>query len=71
MAIEWVGKPITINGVEYVYRRISKDVLDLYDKAIYKRAVEDASIAPLKVGTYELNDRGEQVIRWVTGRGEK
>jgi hypothetical protein len=71
MAIEWVGKPITINGVEYVYRRVSKDVLDLYDKAIYKRAVEDASIAPLKVGTYELNDRGEQVIRWVTGRGEK
>jgi hypothetical protein len=54
-----------------VYRRISKDVLDLYDKAIYKRAVEDASIAPLKVGTYELNDRGEQVIRWVNGRGEK
>jgi hypothetical protein len=71
IAIEWVGKPITINGVEYVYRRISKDVLDLYDKAIYKKAVEDASIAPLKVGTYELNDRGEQVIRWVNGRGEK
>ena len=63
IAIEWVGKPITINGVEYVYKRVSKDVLDLYDKSIYKRAMEDASIVPLKVGTYEVNDRGERVVK--------
>ena len=66
VAVEWVGKPITINGVEYVYRRSSKDVLDLYDKETYKQALEDASVQPLKVGTYEINDRGEKVLKLIT-----
>jgi hypothetical protein len=66
VAIEWAGKPITINGVEYIYRRVSKDVMDLYDKEIYKKALEDASIIPLKVGTYEINERGEKVLKLVT-----
>ena len=61
-AVEWVGKPITINGVEYVYRRIDKDIFDIYDKQTYKRAVEDGSIAPLKVGTYKINEQGERVV---------
>jgi hypothetical protein len=63
VAIEWTGKPITINGVEYVYRRASKDVLDLYDKEIYMNALKDPSIVPLKVGTYEVNERGEKVLK--------
>jgi len=63
VAVEWVGKPITINGVEYVYRRVSKDVLDLYDKEIYKRALDDTTVQPLKVGTYEINERGEKVLK--------
>ena len=66
VAVEWVGKPITINGVEYVYRRASKDVLDLYDKDTYKRALEDSSVQPLKVGTYEINERGEKVLKLIT-----
>jgi hypothetical protein len=37
--------------------------LDLYDKTIYKRAMEDGSIVPLKVGTYEVNERGERVVK--------
>ena len=65
VAIEWVGKPITINGVEYVYRRGSKDVLDLYDMETYKKALEDASVQPLKVGTYEINERGEKVLKLI------
>ena len=63
VAIEWTGKPITINNVEYVYRRASKDVLDLYDKEIYMNALKDPSIVPLKVGTYEINERGEKVLK--------
>ena len=63
VAIEWTGKPITINGVEYIYRRVGRDVMDLYDKEIYKKALEDASITPLKVGTYEINERGEKVLK--------
>jgi hypothetical protein len=63
VAIEWTGKPITINGVEYVYRRSSPNVLDLYDKEIYMNALKDPSISPLKVGTYEVNERGEKVLK--------
>jgi PAS domain S-box-containing protein len=63
VAVEWVGKSITINGVEYVYRRVSKNVLDLYDKKIYTNAMNDVSIVPLKVGTYEVNERGEKVVK--------
>ena len=65
-AIEWTGKPITINGVEYVYNRVSKNALDLYDKEIYKRALEDPSVQPLKVGTYEINEKGEKVLKLIT-----
>ena len=65
-AIEWVGKKITINGVDYIYRRMSKDVLDLYDLGTYQKAMEDASIQPLKVGTYEINERGERVLKLIT-----
>jgi len=63
--IEWKGKPITINGIEYVYRRMSKDVFDLYDKETYMNATKDPSIAPLKVGTYEVNERGEKILRLI------
>jgi hypothetical protein len=63
VAVEWVGKPITINGVEYVYRRVSKDVLHLYDKDIYRRALDDPAVQPLKVGTYEINERGDKVLK--------
>ena len=63
VAIEWTGKPITINGVEYIYKRVDKDVFDLYDKEIYKKALKDTTIIPLKVGTYELNKNGERVLK--------
>lgn len=61
--VEWIGKPITINGVEYVYRRTSKSVLDLYDMETYKKALEDSSVQPLKVGTYEINEQGDKVLK--------
>jgi hypothetical protein len=64
VAIEWTGKPITINGVEYIYKRVDKDVLDLYDKEIYKKALQDNTIIPLKVGTYELNKNGERMLKF-------
>jgi hypothetical protein len=63
VAIEWVGKPITLNGVQYVYRRINKNLLNIYDKASYEAAINDSSIVPLQIGTLETNDRGETVFK--------
>jgi hypothetical protein len=63
VALEWVAKSIKINGVEYARRRINDKQFDLYDMTTYKRAMEDSSIQPLKVGTYEINERGEIVVK--------
>lgn len=61
--IEWVGKPLKINGVEYVYRRMSKTLLNIYDKKSYEQALEDSSIVPLQIGTLEKNEKGEDVFK--------
>ena len=63
MAIEWKGKPVTINGVKYVYRRISDKVLNIYDLKSYEAALKDPSIVPVQIGTYETNERGEKVFK--------
>ena len=62
VAIEWVGKPITLNGVDYVYQRISKTVLNIYDKASYESAMRDPSNSPLQIGTLKTNANGEMVF---------
>jgi hypothetical protein len=62
-AIEWKGKPITINGKEYVYRRIDANKLNIYDKKSYELALKDSSIIPLQIGTLEKNERGENVFK--------
>jgi len=62
-AIEWVGKTITIHGVEYVYRRMNDKLLNIYDKKSYMSALEDPSVIPLQVGTLETNIKGERVFK--------
>ena len=61
--IQWTGKPIRLNGVEYVYRRISKKVLNIYDKHSYEAALQDPTIIPLQIGTLEKNEAGEDVFK--------
>ena len=68
VAIEWVGKPVTINGVKYVYRRISDKVLNIYDFKSYEAALKDPNIVPLQIGTYETNERGEKVFKQLVTR---
>jgi hypothetical protein len=63
--IEWVGKVINLNNVDYVYRKISEDVFDLYDKKIYEQALKNPDIEPLKVGTYEKNSKGQYVLKLI------
>jgi hypothetical protein len=61
--IEWEGKPITLNGIEYVYRRISPRQLNIYDKKSYLGALENGDIIPVQIGTLEINEKGEQVFK--------
>ncbi len=63
MVIEWKGKPIKINGVDYVYRIVDKNTLNVYDLKSYKAALKDPNIIPVQVGVIEKNDKGEDVFR--------
>jgi hypothetical protein len=65
MKIEWIGKSVTINGVEYIYKRINDFTLDLYNKETYMNALEDESVVPLKVGSLITNEKGEQVLKMI------
>ena len=61
--IEWEGKPIKLNGTEYVYRRMSRDLLYIYDKKSYMDGLNDPDVIPVQIGTLEINEKGEQVFK--------
>ena len=60
IAIEWEGGPINLNGVDYVYRRMSDTLFKIYDKESYEAATQDSSIIPLQIGTLEILPNGER-----------
>ena len=57
--VEWTGKPVTISGVEYVYRRMTNDVLNIYDKSSYLKGT------PVLIGTLEVNEQGNEVFKQI------
>ena len=60
--ITWKGKPITIGGVDYVYKRINEQLLNIYDKDSFTAALKNPSVEPLLVGTLEINE-GKRVFK--------
>jgi hypothetical protein len=60
--ITWKGKPITINGVEYVYKRINENLLNLYDKDSFTAALKNPNVEPLLIATLETID-GKRVFK--------
>jgi hypothetical protein len=52
-----------LNGTEYVYRRISNSLLNIYDKKSYMDALNDPNIIPLQIGTLEINEKGDKVFK--------
>ena len=61
--VQFKVKPISINGVEYVYQRISPTLLKIYDKKSYEDALKDPNVVIRQVGTYDINEKGEGVFR--------
>lgn len=55
--IKFKVKPITINGIEYVYENISKTLLKIYDKKSYEDALKDPNVVIRQVGTYDVDER--------------
>lgn len=64
--IEWTGKSITLHGVEYVYRRMSPKLLNIYDLNSYKQALENPNVNPVLIGTLEATPKGEQVFKLIS-----
>jgi hypothetical protein len=65
VAIEWVGKPITIAGVKYVYRRIDQKTMYIYDKNSYMAALKNPDIIPLHIGSLVIDENGERKFNLV------
>ena len=63
--VEMKGKVIELNGVKYSYRRLNKQVLELYDYKSYKEAEKDPDVMPVIVGTYEVNENKQAVLKLV------
>ena len=70
-AIQWTGKPINIAGVDYIYKAVKsrkgdKHVgadIEIYDKASYLNAIENADEIPLQVGVLETDRDKNRVFR--------
>jgi len=60
--ITWKGKPITIGGVDYVYKRINENLLNIYDKDSYTAAIKNPKVEPLLIGTLEIIE-GKRVFK--------
>jgi hypothetical protein len=63
--VEMKGKVIELNGVKYSYRRLNKQVLELYDYKSYKEAEKDPHVMPVIVGTYEVNENKQAVLKLI------
>jgi hypothetical protein len=61
--IEWTGKEIVLRGKTYIYRKIGKDIGNIYDLDSYQRALEVPGVEPILLGTIEKNAKGEQVFK--------
>ena len=64
-AVEWVGKSIKINGKQYIYRRMSTKLLNIYDLKSYKEALNNPDINPIQIGTYEVDENGNNIFTTV------
>ena len=60
--ITWKGKPITISNIEYIYKRINDNLLNIYDKNSYMEALKNPNVEPLLIGTLETTD-GKRVFK--------
>ncbi len=63
VAVEMHGKPVTINGVQYVYVHVNKNLSKIYDFNSYKAALKDPNVMPVQIGTIEPNEKGEKVFK--------
>jgi hypothetical protein len=63
--IQWEGRVININGVDYVHREINPQLAYLYDKKSYETALTDPTAVPLQIAVLETNERGKTVLRFL------
>jgi hypothetical protein len=61
--IEWEGFPIRIGDKDYVYRRMNKNLMNIYDLVSYEEALRVEGVQPVQVGTLETNEKGQKVFK--------
>ena len=61
--IEWEGFPIRIGDKDYVYRRMNKNLMNIYDLTSYEEALKVEGVQPVQVGTLETNEKGQKIFK--------
>ena len=61
--IQWRGQEVKIKGKKYIYRKMTERMGNLYDYESYLRALDSAGVEPVLIGTLEMNERGQQVVK--------
>ena len=61
--IEWEGFPIRIGDKDYVYRNMSKNLMNIYDRASYEEALRVEGVQPVQIGTLEINEKGQRIFK--------
>ena len=61
--IEWEGKFITIVGKRYIYRRMSDNLLNIYDEQSYMEALTNPNVVVRQIGTLEIDKNGNEVFK--------
>jgi len=63
--IEWTGKPVTIQGIQYVARKMDSRHYNIYDLESYNSVIESGDGEPRSVGTLEIKPDGKKVFNTV------
>ena len=61
--LSWTGKPVKIEGVEYIYRKMSSKIYNIYDLASYVSVIETGEGDARLVVSLEIKPDGKKVFK--------
>ena len=61
--IEWRGQEVKLKGKQYISRKLSSSLYNIYDYDSYQRAIIDPQVEPTQIGIIEIDSKGQKVFK--------
>jgi hypothetical protein len=61
--IEWRGQEVKLKGKQYISRKLSSSLYNIYDYDSYQRALIDPQAEPTQIGVIEIDSKGQKVFK--------